>query len=129
MSSKKCDSMPVAPTLPISSLSTKSPQAVVLGSATSIIAIAEGYAQHLSSCPYARIIERSSPASLAFPAGTTSISAEMKSSSSISYSFLSISRIAFLTASFSSPFTGFEPIRISRSSPFITSEAVSFIWS
>ena len=49
----------------------------------SIIAAKDGNAHTLSSWPYPAIILRSSPQSLAGPAGTTSISAERKSSSSI----------------------------------------------
>ena len=60
---------------------------------------------------------RSNPKSLAFPAGTTSISADKKSSSSIPYSSSNNCNSCFLTASFSSSFNGLLPIRTLRSSP------------
>ena len=82
--SKNLDCIPVAPTLPISSLSTRMQQAVLSTSSISSIAFKEENAHTLSSCPYERIMLLSNPASLAFPAGTTSSSAEIKSSSSIS---------------------------------------------
>ena len=81
--SKNLDCIPVAPTLPTSSLSTRMQQAVRAVCPISSIAFKEVKAHTLSSCPYARIMLRSKPASRALPAGTTSSSAEIKSSSSI----------------------------------------------
>ena len=49
--SKNKDCIPVAPTEPISSLSTRIQHAVFSGVFTSVKARREGYAQHLSSCP------------------------------------------------------------------------------
>ena len=115
--------MPVAPTLPISSLSTSRQQVVYSVFSTSTIARREVNAHTRSSCPYAMIILVSNPDSLAFPAGTTSSSADKKSSSSISYFSFRIERIFFATASFSSPFNGWLPTRISNASPSITSVA------
>ena len=81
--SKNLDVIPVAPTLPISSLSTRIQHAVLFTSFVSNIASKDVNAQTLSSCPYAIIILLSIPHSLAFPAGTISSSAERKSSSSM----------------------------------------------
>ena len=93
--------MPVAPTLPISSLSTRRHTDVRLTVFTSRNALSEVKAQTLSSCPYERIMDLSNPISRAFPAGT-------------------ILSIFSLTASFSLPLTGVLPIRISRFSPSTT---------
>ena len=120
MFSKKRDCMPVAPTLPISSLSTKRQHAVFCKSFASNIANNDVNAHTLSSCPYAKIILLSMPQSRAFPAGTTSNSAETKSSSSISYFSFSIWRRFALTASFSSPPNGLLPINTSNFSPSMT---------
>ena len=83
--SKNCDAMPVAPTEPISSLSTSTVIAVRSGtsSASASCATSDVYAHTRSSWPYPITIDRSNPQSRARPAGTTSISADRKSSSSI----------------------------------------------
>ena len=119
--------MPVAPTLPISSLSVSRQQLVRFGVSISSIAAKEVYAHTRSSCPYAAIMLLSSPQSRAFPAGTISSSAERKSSSSTSYFSFRMQRTLFLTASFFfsslSSLSGLLPIRMSRFSPSITSAA------
>ena len=122
--------MPLAPTEPISSLSTSRHTLVYSGAPSiSSIALYEGYAHTLSSCPYDRIILRSNPSSLALPAGTISNSAEIKSSSSIPYSFERIARTPFFTASFSSDSNGMLPTKRSRFSPSITLPAFFSICS
>ena len=129
--------MPVAPTLPISSLSASRQQSVlsVTVSDTSSSANSEVNAQILSSCPYARIMLLSNPMSRAFPEGTISSSAERKSSSSMPYDSERILRIFAFSASFSS-FSrsslcsiGWFPIRRSRFSPVTTSVAFFVICS
>ena len=75
--------MPLAPTLPISSLSIRMQQEVLLTSFFESMASREVNAHTLSSWPYAITMLRSSPHTLALPAGTTSSSAERKSPSSI----------------------------------------------
>ena len=82
--SKNCEAMPVAPTLPISSLSTSTHTAVRSGSSP-----AQRPAAPPARCRRIRghparspcTMERSKPRSRARPAGTTSSSAERKSSS------------------------------------------------
>ena len=59
--SKKRDCMPLAPTLPISSLSTSRQTLVISGFSIASIAIKEGYAHTLSSCPYPMMMLRSKP--------------------------------------------------------------------
>ena len=49
--SKKRDCIPLAPTLPISSLSTRRHTLVISGFSIAAIASKEGYAHTLSSCP------------------------------------------------------------------------------
>ena len=112
--------MPVAPTLPISSLSTSRQQDVFSGASTSSIATREVYAHTRSSWPYARIMLASIPSSRAFPAGTISSSAERKSSSSMPYLSFKSFKVMALTASFSVPSSGWLPIRRSRFSPSTT---------
>ena len=65
----------------------------------------------------------SKPKSLAFPAGTISNSAEIKSSSSKSYFSFKSAKIFSLTASFSFPSNGIFPTKTFKSSPAITSFA------
>ena len=120
--SKNLDVIPLAPVLPISSLSTNRQQAVLVTSSASSIANNEVNAHTLSSCPYARIILLSSPHSLALPAGTISNSAERKSSSSISYFSFRRFLILRVTAS-SSPSSGRLPIKRSICSPSMKSFA------
>ncbi len=135
--SKKREAIPVAPTLPISSLSTSRQQRVVsvISSAMSSIAKTDEKAHTLSSCPYPRIILLSKPRSFAFPAGTISSSAESRSCSSISYVSARILMIFALSASFSSFSSssrcsmGRFPIRRSRLSPVTTSAAFFVICS
>ena len=146
--SKNWEAMPVAPTLPISSLSTSTVMAVRTGvSSRSSWALSDGYAQAESSWPYPMNIERSKPSSRAGPAGTTSISAERKSSSSMPYFLASSWRTNAFTGSFAASFSrsllsassfflsaslstiGRLPTSTSRSSAATTSEAVFFIWS
>ena len=120
--SKNRDVIPLAPVLPISSLSTSRQQEVLATSSALNIANRDVNAHTLSSCPYARIMLLSRPQSLAFPAGTISSSAERKSSSSTSY--LSFRRfLIFLVTAFSSLSSGRLPIRRSICSPSIKSFA------
>ena len=109
--------------LPTSSLSTNNTTEVFLTLSVSNKANREVYAQILSSCPYPATMLLSNPKSLAFPAGTISISADMKSSSSKSYFSFNNFNIFALTASFSSPSKGMLPTKIFKSSPAITSAA------
>jgi len=127
--SKKWDCIPVAPTLPISSLSVNRQQVVFSTSSASSIATIDVYAHTLSSCPYAMIILSSIPQFLAFPAGTISSSAEMKSSSFIPYFFFRSASTCSFTASFSFPFNGLLANKISSSSPSITLFAFFSIWA
>ena len=98
--------------LPTSSLSTNNTTEVFLVLSVSSKANKEVYAQILSSCPYPATILLSNPKSLAFPAGTISISADMKSSSSKSYFSFNNFNIFALTASFSS--RGVCPMRVDQ---------------
>ena len=131
--SKKRESIPVAPTLPISSLSTRIQTHVLSMVSASKRASREVKEQILSSCPYPRTIDLSSPRYFAFPLGTTSSSADKKSFSSMLYFSFRIARILSLALSFLSPsfFSSFalssKPTTRSRSSPGINSPAVFFI--
>ena len=109
--------------LPTSSLSTNKITDVFSTESTSSNAIKDVYAQILSSCPYPITILLSNPKSLAFPAGTTSNSAEIKSSSSKSYLSFKRTKIFSFTASFSFPSSGIFPTKTFKSSPAITSFA------
>ena len=129
MFSKNFECIPVAPTLPISSLSTNKQQVVRLTPSVSSIARSDVKAHALSSCPYPIIILLSIPQSFAFPTGTISNSAEIKSSSSISYIFFKSSSIFSFTASFSIPFIGLFPTIKSNFSPSITLSALFSICS
>ena len=122
--SKKCDCIPVAPTLPISSLSVSRQQVVFSGSSASSMATRDVYAHTLSSWPYAMIILSSIPQFLAFPAGTISSSAERKSSSFILYFFSRSASTASFTASFSLPSSGLLANSMSSCSPSITESAL-----
>ena len=97
--SKARDSIPVFPTLPISSLSTSMQIAVFLGCSTSNIALRLVYAQTLSSCPYPATILLSKPKDLALKPGITSSSALKKSFSTIPYFSFNIFKILSLTFS------------------------------
>ena len=127
--SKKRDCIPVAPTEPISSLSTSKQQVVRFTLSTSSIATKDVYAHTRSSWPYAITIERSKPISRALPAGTISSSADNKSRSTKPYSFSRRLLINLETPSFSSSFTGRLPMSKSRASPSITLAAFFCICS
>ena len=124
-SSSHLDLLPVAQIEPTSSLSTSTqPQVrsgVIPESATSINAINEVHAQTRSSCPYPPIIDLPKPTYVASPAGTTSNSAETKSSSSIRYWSFRSFKIFFFTIPLSSSFSSIfiAPNRRSNFSPSI----------
>ena len=119
--SNACDSIPVFPTLPISSLSAIMHTAVLLILFNSIIAVNDVYTLTLSSCPYAATILSSKPCVLALYAGTNSNSELAKSSSTIPYLLFNIAKIFSFTLSGISSSKGILPIKRFKSSPFIAS--------
>ena len=115
-----CDSIPVFPILPISSLSDKIQTAVFFTFSNVIIAAKDEYAQTLSSWPYAATILESNPKLLALNAGITSISELDKSASVIPYFWFNIFKIFNLTFSLASLSSyGILPINTLKSSPSI----------
>ena len=71
---------------------------------------------------------RSKPKSRLLPAGTTSISAERKSSSAMPYFSFRMARMAVFTGSFSASFRGLPPTITSNASPSMTTLAFLSIW-
>ena len=137
-----CDSIPVFPMLPTSSLSDKIHIAVFFTFSKFIIAANDVYAHTLSSCPYAATILSSNPNDLALKAGTNSNSALNKSDSVIPYfrfnkcnifNFtFSLTLHCFLLFSPSSLLqheNGMLPIRSFKSSPSTPFFSFFSIWS
>ena len=122
--SNTCDSIPVFPMLPISSLSENKHTAVFLGFSIFSIALKDVYTHTLSSCPYALIKLSSSPSVLALNAGTTSSSLLTKSSSVIPYFLFNNLKILSLTLSFESlsSLLGILPINKDKFSALIASD-------
>ena len=128
--SNTCDSIPVFPILPISSLSAIMHTAVLFGTSfISTKAVNSAYTQILSSCPYPATILSSKPILLHFIAGTSSNSELKKSSSVIPYFLFNMSKTFNLTASGTSAEYGILPINKFKSSPSIPFFNFFSIWS
>ena len=97
--SNMCDSIPVFPMLPISSLSVNIHTAVVFTFPSSIIAAKLVYAHTLSSCPYAATMLSSNPRLRALNCGTNSNSELVKSISFIPYFLFNIFNMFNFTCS------------------------------